>query len=267
MISQSDLHTITDKIGAQIYVLRTYLGEDVDTLGGAAATVCESLYDCGQTLIKGADIEAIKDLSSQIDSQEALWDWSNVARKIYAPLIFRLDTHLKSDSGTAYSGYSYFATENTGTRYCSEFARLLTLLGIPILGAPHIFYDRETSLGTFVLSGAGQGTWTAATSPWADGITDFGVHPSSALESVVTSAIDAGDDVDVSIMATDVNNNSVLMTTTIAAASGVGTKDSFISNGLASDNFIKAIQWVQVSGGALNDAFKIQFNPIRDIAL
>jgi len=64
-----------------------------------------------------------------------------------------------------------------------------------------------------------------------------------------------------------VNDTLIILTAQIAAGSVVGTKDSLVSNGGTSDNFIKSINWVHVANGTNNDAFKIQFNPIRDITL
>lgn len=264
MISQSDLHAITDAIGAQIYQLRTYLGEDVDSLAGSATTICESLFDCNETLIAGGDQDSIKDLSGSLQSAESALDWQNIARRKYGNILGRLNTHLKNLSGTIYSGYSYFAIENTGTRYCSEFARVLTLLGINFAGAAHIFYDRDDSLGTFDVTGSGVGTWTAATSPFASGITHFGVQPSSALETIASGAIGAAD-ITVEVMATDIYDTDILLTTTIAALSADGTKDAL--TGGATENFIKSIKWVQCGGGTNGDQFTINFNPIRDIAL
>lgn len=265
MISQADLHTITDKLGAQVSVLREHLGESVTALVNSATTICESNFDAAADIITGGDQSAINDLVSAFDNQNIAWNWENVARRLYAPAVYRIDSHLRGTSGTSYSGFSYFATENAGTRYCAEFARLATLFGISFLGAAHIFWDNEDTLGTFVVSGAGQGTWTAATSPFVDGVTEWGVQPSTALETVNTAQIGAAD-INVKVMATDINNIDVLLTATITAASAAGAKFA-LTSGAVNDNFIKSIQWVQIGGGTAADEFTIQFNPIRDIAL
>ena len=265
MISQADLHSITDRIGKEMNYLRTYVGSEVDTVVGAT-DICESLWKCWEDIRDGGDKDAIADLLSSFDNIQLTMDWENLARARYAPLIYAINSHLKARIDTSFSGYSYFATQNSGTRYCSEFCRLLTLCGVVLAGDPHGFYDGTDSLGTHTLTGAGVGDWVASAFAWPSPVSDtYGLQPSTSLETEVTAQIGAAN-LDVTVSAVDTEDSTIILTCQIPLNSPAGTKTA-LTAAAESDAHIYKILNVQVANGTALDAFKVQFNPIRDIAL
>jgi len=250
MISQANLHKLTDYIGKQIETLRTNIGGQVSTVAGSPSTIEESLWNSVNMLAGATDIASLSSLQVPIENIQSSIDWENIARTHYVGFIRQLNSYLLDSDTVTYNGFSKFGLDNSGTRYCSEFCRLLKLIGFVLVSDGMCFYDQTDTLGTYVVGGAGQGSWTASDFDWDDPEDTYGVQPTSGIEAEAKTQIGASD-IDISVNA-------------LNATSAIGTTESLTGD---YDDYVKTIISVTVSGGTAADEFYIRWNPVRDIIL
>lgn len=266
MISQSDLHDITDRIGAQIEDIRTYFGEYTDTCAGAAGDISESLCKAKDDIIAGADLDAITQLIPPLDNLAVAMDFDNALKTKYGNFIRTLNSHLRGTSVSNYSGYSIFAIDNSGTRYCSEFCRLLTLFGISLAGDAHGFYDQNEDLGRFTQTAQFTGTWAASGFAWSSPVDTYGIQPSCNVALIpVSDSGGGGETVDIAVSATDIDDTLVYYEVQITSPFLLTTP----LTGDASDELLKSVENVKIltASADIDLIFDVHLHPIRGIAL
>ena len=264
MISQADLHTITDKIAGQVYSLRTNLADQTTTAG--TSDIAGSLAGIVDALITGGDQNTIPKLIPKINSLQSAIDFETLTRGYYSPLVAFLDSFLKGTSTVSYSGLSKFCVDNSGTRYSSEFMRAATLAGISIYLDSRIYYDQADNLGSYTVSGAGTGAWVASAFAWDSDVDGtYGGQPSTGLE-VETKTIIGATPIVVHVDAVDVFGNLQKLTANIPDLT-VANSTIDLENLSGSDKYIVDFKEVRIEGGTAADAFDINYKPIRTIGL
>lgn len=264
MFSQTHIHDLTDRIAKYYSLIIENIGFQQTESPSSVDTIQKSLWDIRENVLSASnDTDVMASIGNLVKFTERRLDASLLARNFFASIIGAIENNIRN--GSRYDGFSAFAIENSGTRYASTFVRLLYELGYTLLVDTYCFFDSADTIGSFAVSGAGQGTWTFESDYKPDSDL-YGVQPSTTIQAVADGLIGGSDIVITAVGIEPLNDTTIELTATIPAASADGTAVEFSGGGGFSD-YIYDIKSVQISGGTAADAFDVKYKPIRTIAL
>lgn len=239
-ITQEEYIELTDLYSSAIKTLWTALGDE-DTLGSACA----------------AAAEARSTVTAWEDPDEAQMTNDFIGAAIYVVQALGQLNFLSGYFASFNSAMNAHLQESLddwladgGLRVSYYWKRS----GNPSIGAANVF-PPETSLGSFVVSGSGQGTFTAG------GTVDTNYYGGAQLKLKATTAIGLAD-IDVTLTCLDEAGEEVEVEGQIP---GGTQQNAEIELGTSADRIVQVTD-VEISGGTATDAFEILTIEDREIA-
>ena len=217
----------------------------IDTSLGAVGTAGTVLYGMQANVDR---IKAYTDVDPRIDLERiAQTEIDRIANQHFvfqADVARALENHIRRTEDVSMS--AYWLSDVTG-RIPPRFAQLCRAVGIYL--APALVFPPVTSLGTFVASGAGAGTFTDGSA------IDLALYGAADLEAVVTAKGGASVSLVATVTGKDANGSTITGTATFVAAA-IGDKVNVVPTEAGAQFY--DITNITITGGAASDAIRIQ---------
>lgn len=247
VITGAQLKTVVDSMAAQKILL--------DNIVGAVATASTILYGMQQNAdrIGGYDEDVIADLFDIFVNEKDLI--AQFKTRLDVKALQKIDSHIRRLEDQGFS--DYWEAQNYPTnRVPPETAQIIRANSGYVKAI--IVYPPVTVMGTFLVSGVGAGTFT-------DGLLiDVNLYGPGNCELEVTAKGGASVSLVATVTGTDEDGNAVTGEATFAAAD-VGDKVA-VTPDQAGKKF-QDITTITITGGAADDAFKIQSKVDRVVTL
>lgn len=247
-LTGAEARALTDSIAKQYELLVAVIGTT-----GSAGTV---LYGMQQNVDR---IKAYTNEDPRVDLEKIFSGEKDlaalVALRIDNDPIRALENHIRRIEDMSFG--EYWEEENYPTyRIAYGFAIIARAIGLYI--APELVYPPVTSMGTFVASGEGAGTFTDASA------IDLDLYGAADLEVYITAKGGTSVTLTATITGLDENGSVITGTATVVAAD-VG--DSIAVVPADAGRRFADVTDVTIKGGAAGDAFTVRSKVDRSISL
>jgi len=244
-ISGADLQTTSDSMAKQKIILDTAVGAIT-----TAATILKGMQDNADR-IKGYDQDVVADCHTEFVSEMA--KMPNFKNKLNHKAIQSLDHNIRRLKGKGIS--DYWEAENA-TRIAPEFAQTVRSIGFDIKAS--LVFPPVTVMGTYVALGEDTGTFTDGS------LIDGNLYGPGDCEIEVTAVGDTTCSIVATVTGKDENGAAMTGTGTFSTTA-VGDKVDVVPTETGKQ--FQDITTITITGGVVDDAFKIQSKVDRAVAL